>query len=108
MQAITNPTALELSREVSKAVAPNDFVDEALNRKNELEQLRDYIIRHEQKIQEKAQRKARQEAQEKTQEEMIIMAIQSNATSEVIEAMSKGAGIPETRLAELKKQAQPA
>ncbi|MDR2737028.1 MAG: Rpn family recombination-promoting nuclease/putative transposase, partial [Gracilibacteraceae bacterium] len=36
MQAITNPTALELLEEVKKTVAPNDFVNETLDRKSEL------------------------------------------------------------------------
>ncbi|MCL2572795.1 MAG: Rpn family recombination-promoting nuclease/putative transposase [Defluviitaleaceae bacterium] len=39
-------------------------------------------------------------------EEMIILAFQSNAASEVIETMRKGAGITNARLAELKKLAK--
>ena len=39
-------------------------------------------------------------------EKMIIMALQSNAHPTVIETMQKGAGITESRLAELREQAQ--
>jgi hypothetical protein len=94
MQAISNPIALELSQEVRKTVAPGDFVNDTLNRKSELEQLRDYVLRREQK-------------REATgMEKMIVMALQSNATTNVIETMQKGAGITDARLAELRKQAQ--
>jgi len=37
-------------------------------------------------------------------EEMIILALQNNASSDVITAMQKGAGITDARLAELKAQ----
>ena len=40
MQAITNPAALELSCEIKKAVAPDGFINEVLNRKDEMEQLK--------------------------------------------------------------------
>ena len=92
MQAITNPTALELSNEVRKTVSSNDFVNDTLNRRNELEQLKIYM----------------QQREQKTAEKMLIMAIQSNAPSYVIETMRKGAGITESRLAELIEQAQTA
>jgi hypothetical protein len=91
MQAIRNPVALELSNEVRKAVAPNDFVNDTLNRKGELEQLRNYFLRQEQK------------GIEKGMEKMIIMALQNNAPYEVIDAMQKTAGITDARIAELKK-----
>ena len=94
MQAIQNPTALELSREVRKTVAPNDFVNETLNRNNELEQLKDYFVRREQK------------AEQKIAEKMIITALKGDTPSTVIEAMRKNAGITESRLAELMKQAR--
>jgi hypothetical protein len=94
MQAIDYPIALELSHEVRKTVAPSDFVNDTLNRKSELEQLQDYFKRREQK------------SKASGMEEMIIMAIQSNVQTEAIEAMRKGAGITDIRLAELKKQAQ--
>ena len=98
VQTIANPTALKLSDEVKKAVAPNEFVNETLERKDELEQLRDYIIRREQRA-----AAAREAA---GMEKMILTAIQNNAPSELIEAMRKNAGIAEARLAELRKQAQ--
>ena len=45
MQAITNPTAIELSNEIKRTVAPNDFVNATLDRKSEMEELRDYIVK---------------------------------------------------------------
>jgi len=92
MQAVANPAALELSREVEKAVAPNEFVNETINRKSELEQLRNYFKKREQK----------------TAEVMLITALQGNTPSDVIEAMRKNAGITVDRLAELRKQAESA
>ena len=92
MQAVTNPIALELSNEVRKTVSSNDFVNDTLNRKTELEQLRDFMLRQTQK----------------TAEMMLVSAIQNFAPQEVIEAMRKRAGITESRLAELIEQAQTA
>ena len=42
----------------------------------------------------------------KAKEEMLIMAMQSNAPSDVIYTMQKGAEITDSRLDELRKQAQ--
>ncbi|MCL1996678.1 MAG: PD-(D/E)XK nuclease family transposase [Defluviitaleaceae bacterium] len=135
MQAVANPIALELADEVRKAVAPNEFVNDALNRKNEMEQFREYMKRREQKAAQAEKEKAQedrknefeqfrehmkrreqkavqaekekaQEEKKKAQEEMIITAIQNAVPSQAIEAMRKNAGITETRLAELKKQIQ--
>ena len=109
MQTIANPTALKLSEEIKKAVAPNEFVNETLERKNELEQLRDYILRREQKATEREQKAAAVRevaAAEKATEKMILTAIQNQAPSDVVEAMRKNAGITEARLIELRKQAQ--
>lgn len=109
MQTITNPVALELSKEVKKAVAPSDFVNETLSRKDELEQLRDYFIKLEQKLAEKAAQKAEKKAEKKAElkiRKMIITALQCNTPPEVIEAMRENAGITEAQLIELKKQAQ--
>ena len=72
----------------------NDFVNETLNRKNELEQLRDYFGKREQKKEIIAM------------EKMLITAIQNLVPQEAIEAMRQSAGITEARLVELKKQAQ--
>ena len=94
MQAITNQTALDLSKEVKKTVTPNEFVNETLDRKDELEQLRAYINKREKKKEAIAM------------EKMIITAFQTNAPSETIEAMRKQAGITEARLAELEKRAK--
>ena len=41
MQAVTSPTALEMSSEAKKAVAPAGFVHSTLDRKDEYEELRD-------------------------------------------------------------------
>ena len=76
--------------------APNEFANDTLNRKNELEQLKDYMKRREQK------------GEAVGMEKMIIMALQSNAPTSVIETMQKGAGITEVRLAELREQANKA
>ena len=102
MQAVANPAALDLSREVEKAVAPNEFVNETINRKSELEQLRNYFKKREQK----AAQKAAQKATQKATEGMLITALQGNAPSDIIEAMRKNAGITVDRLAELRKQTE--
>ena len=101
MQAVANPTALELADEVRKAVAPNEFVNDILNRKNEMEQLREYIKRREQKAALAEKQKGEAEGMEK----MLIAAFQSNAAHDVIETMRQISGITGTRLAELRKLA---
>ena len=129
MHAITNAAALELSKEVKKTVATNEFVNEALDRNNELLQLQEYFKRREQKAAQKAAQEATIEADKKakeadkkakeankkakeeikkTKEEMIIIALQSNVPNMVIETMQKKAGITDARLAELRKQTQSA
>jgi len=102
MHAIANPVAIELANEVKKSVAPDEFVRETLDRKNELEQLKNYIIRQ----QLKASQAAAQAAAEAAAEKMIVTAIQISVPSEAIEIMRRNAGITEARLAELRKQAQ--
>ena len=77
---------------ISQADNLNEFVNETLDRKEKLKQLRNYIVRQQQK------------AAAVCMEKMIITAFQSNATPEVIEAMCKNAGMTESRLAKLKKQ----
>jgi len=94
MQAVKNPVALDLANGVKKTVAQNDVVNDTLNRAGELLQLQNYFRRRE------------QQAAQNAEERMIVMAMQSNAPAEVISTMQKGAGITDTRLAELKKQAQ--
>ena len=108
MQAIANPTALELSKEVRKAVEPNELVNSTLDRRSEALQFYHYIINEKQKAAEKAAKKAAKKAERKTNEKMLLMAIKNNFASDVIEAMQKGAGITDSRLAELKMQAQKA
>jgi hypothetical protein len=104
MQAVANPIALELAGEVRKAVAPNEFVNDTLNRKSKMEQLREYMKRREQKAAQNAEQKGEAVGMEK----MIIAAFQSNAAHEVIETMRTISGITEARLAELKEQANKA
>ena len=94
MQAVKNPIALNLASEVKKTVARNDVVHETLDRHGELLQLQNYFKRQAQK------------AAVTSKEEMIIVALQGNAPSELLESMRKNAGITDMRLAELKKQAQ--
>jgi len=105
MQAVKNPVALDLASEVRKTVAQNDVVNDTLNRAGELLQLQNYFMRREQKAAEQAAAKATISAEATGMEKMMIMAIQNNAPSELILTMQKGAGITDTRLNELKKQA---
>ena len=137
MQAVTNPTALELSNEVKKAVTSDEVVTEALSREDELRQLWDYFNKRAEKTAEKkaqkleravkrAEKKAEQAARQAQQavkqveqaekqaeqaarqaEKTIIIAIENNVSSDIIEIMRKSSGMTEARLAELKKQCQP-
>jgi len=102
MQAVKNPVALDLADGVRKTVARNDVVNDTLNRYDELLQLQNFFRRREQKVAEQAAVSAEQ----KTAEKMIIAAFQNNFQPEAIETMQKTAGITDTRLAELKKQAE--
>ena len=94
MQAVKNPIALDLASGVRNTVAQNDVVNDTLNRAGELLQLQNYF------------RKREQKSKTTGMEEMIIMAIQNNAPSELITTMQTGAGITDKRLEELRKQAQ--
>ena len=94
MQAIKNPIALDLADGVRKTVARNDVVNDTLNRQGELLQLQNYF------------RKREQKSEATGMEKMIITAFQTNAPTEVVEAMKKNAGITDARLAELRKQAE--
>ena len=94
MQAVSNPVALSLANEVKKTVARNDVVYDTLDRAGELLQLQNYFRRKEQK------------ATQNATEEMLVVALQNNIHTEAIEAMRKRAGITDTRLTELKKQAK--
>ena len=106
MEAIANPTALELSREVKKTVASSGFVSDTLNRTSELERLRKYVERQTKKAAEEAAKKAAQNAEQKLAEKMLISAIRNLAPKVIIEALRQSAGITEARLAELKEQVQ--
>jgi len=101
MQAVKNPIALELADGVRKTVARNDVVHDTLDRAGELLQLQNYFRRKEQKAVEQAAVSAEATGMEK----MIIAAIQSDAQPQVIEKMKNTAGITDTHLAELRKQA---
>jgi tRNA U34 5-carboxymethylaminomethyl modifying enzyme MnmG/GidA len=92
VQAIANPVALELSNELKKAVAPNEFVNETLNRRNQLIEFQEYVERQEQK------------AEQKTAEKMVISAIKNKFPFEAIETLSNEAGITKSRLDELVNQ----
>ena len=94
MQAVQSPLALEFASEVKRAVAPDDFVNESLRRERGLHEIQSHM------------EKQKQKAAQKTAEDMIITAFQNSADFNVIEAMKTMAGITETRLAELKNQAQ--
>ena len=103
MQAVKNPIALDLADGVRKTVAQNDVVNDTLDRYGELLQLQNYFKRQAQKEAEKVAISAEATGMEK----MIIVALQGNTPSEVIESMRKNAGITETRLSELKKSIVP-
>ena len=102
MQAIKNPIALDLADGVRKTVARNDVVNDTLNRQGELLQLQNYFRRKEQKVAECAKKEGEATGMEK----MIIAAFQNNFQPEAIETMKKTAGITDTRLTELRKQAE--
>ena len=108
MQAVKNPVALSLATEVKKTVARNDVVHDTLDRTGELLQLQNYFRKREQQVAKQAAEQAAKQAAEQaataSMEKMVVMAIQSNATPDVISTMQKGAGITDARLAELKKQ----
>ena len=118
VENITNPVAVELSEEIIRAVAPAELVNEALARRKELEDLHNYVIREREKAAQKAaqeaERKAQEAAQEaerkaqETKEDMLVMAIQSGAPNDTIEAMRKKAGVTDARLAELRELAKTA
>jgi len=92
MQAISNPVALDLSKEAKKTVMPNDFVNSTLGRSEEMEQLKAYGIW----------------LQQKGKEEMVIMALQNDVPFELVDIMRTKAGITDSRFAELQIQAQQA
>jgi hypothetical protein len=94
MNAIANPAALEIAEKVRAVVAPDSFVNESLQRKNELEQLQRYMERQKKK------------AEQSLAENLLLSALENNAPTAVIEAMRKSAGITESHLAELKEQAK--
>jgi len=98
MQAVKNPIALNLASEVRKTVAQNDVVNDTLHRAGELLQLQNYFRRREEKVAVNAKATG--------MEEMLIVAIQNNVPSLIIETMQKEAGVTDTRLEELRKQAQ--
>jgi len=98
IQAVQSPLALELASEVKRAVAPDEFVNDTLRRERGLNEIQAFM--------EKQKRSAAKKAEKSTAEKMLIMAMQSNVPSEAIEIMRTGVGITDTRLAELKEQAQ--
>ena len=93
MQAIQSRAAISLSKAVKRAVAPDEFVNDTLNQQDELEQLRNYFARREERN------------GQLIAEQMIITALQNDAAPELVRAMQMNAKISETRLAELKEQA---
>ena len=57
MQAIANPTALELSKEAKKVTKPSEFVNTTLDRRHEALQLSQWIMRERKIAAEKAAKK---------------------------------------------------
>jgi len=108
MQAISNPIALDLSKEARKTITPNDFVRSTLSRDDELAELREYGIWLEHRSKAKGEAEGKAEGMAKGKEEMIIMALQSNTPIEFVDAMRVKAGITDSRFAELQTQAQQA
>ena len=124
MYGITNASALELSNEVRKTVAPNEFIEGTLLRKDDweefkaqCEQLRADYLRKVKSIEERiakadmkaaqADMKAAKEAREakEASERMIIAVLRESPTPSVIEAIRQSTGISEVRLAELREKA---
>ena len=120
VQGIKSKTALELSKEVKKTVAARGFTGRTLSRKEELEELRRFIERREQKLTQEAAQKAQEEmqkvqeemqkatnkAKQSTAEKMILAAVQNFVPKEAIEAMCKSAGITGAHLAKLMELAK--
>ena len=94
MAAIQSPLALNLARETRNAVAPDEFVDETLRREQGLAEIQAFLA------------KGKKIAIQKHSEDMLIEALQNDVPHAFIEIMRTRAGITESRLAELKKQAQ--
>ena len=105
MQAVESPLALELAREVKRAVAPDDFVDDTLKREQGLKELHRYLENQKRKAAQEAALKAEQKAEQRTAEKMLITAIRNGAAQSLIEAMRLDVGVTDSRLAELMEQA---
>lgn len=106
IQAETDEARQNLASEVKKTVAQNDVVNDTLNRTGELLQLQNYFRKREQKVAEQVAAQVAVSAKAAGMEEMIIAAIQNNFQPEAIETMKVTAGITDTRLDELKKEAK--
>jgi len=106
MQAISNPVALDLSREARKTITPNDFVNITMSREKELAELREYGIWLKQTSVAEGKAEGKAEGETKGKEQMIIMALRNDAPFELVDIMRTEAGITDARFAELKSQAQ--
>ena len=106
MQSVKNPVALDLADGIMKTVSRNEVVNDTLDRRSELLQLQNFIMRKAQKEAIKAAEQAALSTKIITAEKMLVLALQNDASSNVIESMQKGAGITDTRLDELRRQVQ--
>ena len=104
MQAVVSPLALELAGEVKRAVASESFIDDTLKREQELKELVAFLEKEKQKAAQKAAQKATQKVTQEM-ERMLITAMQNGAAPALVEAMRQNSRITDSRLAELRKQA---
>ena len=100
MQSVESPLALDLAREVRSAVAPDEFVNEALKREQGLKELHAFLEKQKREAAQKAVREAAREM-----EKMLIAAIQNGVALSIIEIMRQNSRITDSRLAELREQA---
>jgi len=98
MNAVQSPLALDLANETRKAVAPEEFINDTMRREKGLNELQNFMNRQRQI--------SAQKAAQKTAEDILISAFQNNFPIEAVEVIRQRAGITESRLAELKEQAQ--
>ena len=106
MEKVKSKTALELSGELKRTVGSRGFVGSALSREDELEELRKFIEKREQKLTHEVAKKATKKATKSTAAKMILTAMQSSVPNEAIEAMRKSAGITDAQLAKLLERAK--
>ncbi|MCL2016655.1 MAG: PD-(D/E)XK nuclease family transposase [Defluviitaleaceae bacterium] len=92
MQAITNPSVLELADAAKKTVAPNEFITEEMRFKREIEALGEYL------------RRGKEEGEKQGEEKLLLLALRNNVPRMIIDKICEDAGITKVRLAKLMRQ----